>query len=456
LTGRTPGLDTNVLLPYLQGVETVGFSEGRLFEFSRRLLSANTHEDLLAAVAEEIRSAVGYNVSWLSVLLPEHGTFKAMLLGAPVEDLWDDSAEIPIAGDAMVEQLIETRLPVVVEDAQSDPRVNREVVEMLGSRTIVNIPLLLIDSTYGALGTGTFGDEGVKVPTAAELDHLIAVGNVVVLASARILLAREKEERIRRQAETDRLLADRQRIESMGAIAGGVAHDFNNMLTVILGAAQLLRGQLTEARQFENLRLIERAGRSASELAEQLLTLGRRRELAAEPIDVGVCARTVAAMLDRVLGPGITVELAVEPGLPQVLADPRQIEQVLMNLGLNAGEAMPDGGAITVSLTSSEFGGDAAELRPWAGPGPYVRIAVTDDGVGIEPEALERIFEPFYTTRSDSGGTGLGLSVTRATVEQHGGFVQALSSPGDGTSILVHLPALPADHRRSTVVAPVG
>lgn len=419
-------------------------TENRLLEFSSRLQSVHTYEDLLVAIADEVREATGYNAVWLSIVIPERGTFKTMTpAGTAVSDIWDDAVEVPIAGDAFVTEIFETGRSVIVEDAQTDPRVNREIVEQLGNRTIITVPLTLIDSSIGGFGLGTFGDEGVRLPTDEEMRYLEELANIIVLATARILLAREREEKIRREGETARLLADRQRIESMGELAGGVAHDFNNMLTVILGAAQVLRGQLTEPEQFTNLRLIEKAGESASELAHQLLALGKRQELAAEPTDVVERVRAIGEMLGRVLGSTITVEIASEPGLPNVFVDRRQLEQVLMNLGLNARDAMPDGGTLAISVGEDEIDDEYVERHPWSKPGRYVRITVADDGVGMDEETLQHIFDPFFTTRTDTGGTGLGLSVTRAIVEQHGGLVRASSRLGSGTAISVYLPALP-------------
>jgi signal transduction histidine kinase len=419
-------------------------ADNRLLDFSRKLQGIHTYEELILAVAGEIRDAIGYNAAWIGIFLPDTQAFKVLTpQGTELGDIWDDAAEIPIAGDAYVNALFDTGEAQIVEDAQVDPRVNKEIVTELGNRTIINIPMNLIETPFGALGLGTFGEEGVRLPTEDELRYLHELANIIALAAARILLAREREAAIRKQGETDRLLADRQRVESLGELAGGVAHDFNNMLTVIIGAAQVLRGQLKDPDQFANLRLIENAAESASDLARQLLTLGKRQELAAEPTDVTERVRAIGEMLGRVLGATVTVEIATEPGLPQVFVDRRQLEQVLMNLGLNARDAMPDGGVLSIAVAEDEIDEDYVERHPWSRPGRYVRITVSDDGAGMDEETLAKIFDPFFTTRTDTGGTGLGLSVTRAIIEQHGGLVRASSKPGVGTAVSVYLPALP-------------
>jgi signal transduction histidine kinase len=430
--------------PYLCVVNPSQLAENRLLAFSRKLQSIHTYEELMAAVADEVRDAIGYQSVWLGIYLPDQNAFKVLTVqNTTVGDLWDNAAIVPIDADPYVTQLMETGESQIVEDAQVDDRVNKEIVRELGNRTIINIPLKLIDVTTGSLGIGTFGDEGVRVPTEDELSYLHDIANIIVLATARILLAREREAAIRTQAETDRLLADRQRVESLGELAGGVAHDFNNMLTVILGAAQVLRTELKDPDQFANLRMIENAAESASDLAKQLLAIGKRQELLAEPIDVVHRVRSMGEMLGRVLGGSIVVEIVTEPALPEVFADRRQLEQVLMNLGLNARDAMPDGGTLTISVAVDEIDDEYVERHPWSRAGSYVRITVADDGIGIDEETLQHIFDPFFTTRTTTGGTGLGLSVTRAIVEQHGGLVRASSKPGAGTAISVYLPALP-------------
>jgi signal transduction histidine kinase len=419
-------------------------AETRLLAFSRKLQSIHTYEELLEAVADEVREAIGYKSTWMGIFVPETHSFKVLApQNTTVGDMWDNAQEVPVAADPYITALIETGEAQIVEDAQVDDRVNKEIVQALGNRTIVNIPMMLIDVPFGALAAGTFGDEGVRLPTDDELKYFYDLANILVLASARILLARERETAIRKQAETDRLLADRQRVESLGELAGGVAHDFNNMLSVILASAQVLRSELKDPEQFANLRLIENAAESASDLAKQLLAIGKRQELSAEPTDVVHRVRSIGEMLGRVLGGAIVVEIATEPGLPQVFVDRRQLEQVLMNLGLNSRDAMPDGGTLTISVAADEIDEVYVEKHPWSRPGKYVRITVADDGLGIDEDTLPHIFDPFFTTRTNTGGTGLGLSVTRAIVEQHGGLVRASSKLGAGTAISVYLPALP-------------
>ena len=422
---------------------TSQLSDSRLLDFARRLQSLQTHDELLRAVADEVRETVGYNTTWMAVLLPESNSFKVLTIQGPgLEDIWDTAAEIPIEGDAYVSALVETGEAQVIEDAQTDDRVNREIVRELGNRTIVNVPMMLIDQAFGALGTGTFGDEGPRLPTDDELAYLHDLAHHVVVASARILLATKREEAIRHAAETDRILARRQRIESLGELAGGVAHDFNNLLMVISASAQLLKEQVSTPEAAENLRMIETSVSSASDLASQLLALGKRQDLHFEPSDIGERVLVIGEMLRRVLGAGVEVVIDAETEMLPVMADTGQIDQVLMNLGLNARDAMPDGGKLVLSACGDEIDEEFTASRPWARAGRYVRIDVADNGVGMAPETIDRIYDPFFTTKSDTGGTGLGLSVTRGIVEQHGGLIRTTSKPGRGTIVSVYLPVI--------------
>lgn len=418
-------------------------NDARLLSFARALQSAQTHDELLDAVVTEVRESVGYESVWIGIFIPEREAFRILTLQGPeVESVWDNAQEIPIAGDPYVSELIKTGEPQIVEDAQVDPNVNREIVEQLGNRTIINVPMTLIDSTIGSIGLGTFGDEGPRLPTDAELEYLMMVANQTVVASARILLNTKREEALRQAAEIDRILSRRQRLESMGEMAAGIAHDFTNQLTVISAAAQELRGRVETDEARRSVEMIEESSSRAADLAHQLLAMGKQQELAFEPIDVADRVRSVAALLRPALGSTIAIDVDIAGEMPKVMADANQVDQVLTNLGLNAKDAMPDGGSLQINVRRDRINDDYVAAHPWAKVGEYVLIEFCDSGTGMAPETIERIFEPFYTTKSDTGGTGLGLAVSRGIVEQHGGLIHAVSDPGAGSVFSVHLPAI--------------
>jgi signal transduction histidine kinase/CheY-like chemotaxis protein len=252
------------------------------------------------------------------------------------------------------------------------------------------------------------------------------------------MLEREKSLAALREAEARALRS--QRLEAVGQLAGGIAHDFNNLLTAVLGNADLLDSQLPGLDEVASIR---RAGESASRLTAQLLAFTRRQVLQPERIDVGTAVAETTQMLARILPESISLDIVAEPGELFTMADAGQLQQVLVNLIVNARDAMLGGGRLGVRAEREtiERPSGAAVGETQVAPGEYVRITVSDDGVGIEEGSLERVFEPFYTTKVRSEGTGLGLSVVYGIVEQHGGFLEVESEVGHGTEFRVYLVA---------------
>ena len=228
-----------------------------------------------------------------------------------------------------------------------------------------------------------------------------------------------------------------QKMETLGALAGGIAHDFNNLLSAILGAAGLLRTRLPEGSEdHENILSIEQAARRGSELVEQLMDLSRREPARTEPVSLNRVVEDSVNLLRRTLPPGIEIVTHLAPHLRDVSGDAGQLQQVLMNLGLNARQAMGDTGTLTVTTENLPVHGGS----PFDNGGPAVRLTVADTGCGIPPAEQQRIFEPFVTTKADEGGTGLGLSTAYAIVHRHGGEITVDSAPGQGARFRVVLP----------------
>jgi len=416
----------------------VALDLARLLAFSTRLQGVASFTGLLELVCAEVQEAIGYRAVWVSVIEPDRQ--HARLLTLHGGDPWDLAQRIPIAGDPHLERVLASQTPVVIEDAQVDPDVNREIVNALGNRTIVNVPMTFHDAPFGCLAMGTFGAEGVRVPSRAELDYLQGLAGQIVVALARMQLAKEREHAASERIRMERMLAQRQRLESLGELAGGVAHDFNNLLTVVLTTAALLRRDEVEPRRASDLRLIEEAAQRAGELTGRLLALGKRQALRIEPTDANQVLRGVVELVRRVVRADIRIELVEGARLPAVLADSSQLEQVFMNLCLNARDAMPAGGRLTLETEQVLLNGEFVRLHPWAKRGRYVLVTVTDTGTGIAPDLLDRIFEPFFTTKDEGKGSGLGLAVSRGIVEQHGGMIHAYSEVGVGTTFKVYLP----------------
>jgi PAS domain S-box-containing protein len=241
------------------------------------------------------------------------------------------------------------------------------------------------------------------------------------------------------------------RLDATGRLAGGIAHDLNNMLAAILGFSELLMRamDLRDPKRHDVEQIQIAANRSAT-LMTQLLAFARRDLIQPEHVDLNLVVRHAEAVIHFATGKGIEVELQLSPEVGSVFADPRRVEQVLMNLVLNARDAMPAGGRLTISTTSTQLrSDDSARYGVPIKPGRYVGLVVRDTGHGIDPPLLARIWEPFFTTKPMGQGTGLGLSMVYGAVKQSGGFVWAESEPGKGTEIGAHWPELEAAHPRA-------
>jgi signal transduction histidine kinase/HAMP domain-containing protein/ActR/RegA family two-component response regulator len=256
------------------------------------------------------------------------------------------------------------------------------------------------------------------------------------------LVARAMEASERRGLEA--ALARAQRMDSIGQLAGGVAHDFNNILTAILGNLEACRSDLRPGDPLDSaLAEAEQAARRAADLTKQLLTFARHQLVETRLVDINAQTRDADRMLRRLLGASIDVQTNLAPTVRPVRLGAGQFEQVLMNLAVNARDAMPGGGIITIQSRDLHLGAAEVEGRPGLTAGDFVELTVTDTGAGMPRETMERVFEPFYTTKGLGEGTGLGLAVCYGIVRQAGGDITVASAPGRGTTFTVRIPAAP-------------
>jgi signal transduction histidine kinase/CheY-like chemotaxis protein len=262
-------------------------------------------------------------------------------------------------------------------------------------------------------------------------------------------------------ASLNERLRQSQRLEAVGQLTGGVAHDFNNLLTVVMGNAELLV-ELNESnpQQRELAEMIATAARRGADLTQRLLAFARKQPLAPKVVDINPLIAGLDPMLRRTLGEHIEIELIRAAGLWPALVDPGQLENALLNLCLNARDAMPAGGRLTLETANARLDADYAARYLDVVPGQYVLLAVSDTGTGIAPDILRKVFEPFFTTKETGKGTGLGLAMVYGFVKQSAGHASIYSEPGQGTTVKLYLPraqaADTADHQPTDQAVPIG
>jgi len=248
---------------------------------------------------------------------------------------------------------------------------------------------------------------------------------------------------VTKEALLERQLLQAQKMEAVGTLAGGIAHDFNNLLQVVIGYSELivLREGL-DIRLKDDVNRINEAARNGADLVHRLLTFSRKTEIKARPLNLNYQINQVRKLLQRIVPKMIEIELVLDGNLAAINADPTQVEQILMNLAVNARDAMPEGGKLTIETKDVVLDEDYCKTHLETAPGRYVLLIMSDSGQGMDKETLEHIFEPFYTTKGAGEGTGLGLAMVYGIVKQHHGYITCYSEPETGTTFKIYFPAL--------------
>jgi two-component system cell cycle sensor histidine kinase/response regulator CckA len=283
--------------------------------------------------------------------------------------------------------------------------------------------------------------DGTEFHAEASISKLEMEGEKVLTVILRDITERRATEEALRQSEEQ--LRQSQKMEAVGRLAGGIAHDFNNLLTAIIGYNELAAMKIKAGDPaVSNLDEIGKAAQRAAALTRQLLAFSRKQVLEPRVLDLSEQVRDIEEMLRRVMGDDVDLITMLRPNLRSVRVDPNQIQQVILNLVVNARDAMPEGGTITIETANLDVDEAYASEYPGTNTGPHVMLAISDTGVGMDKETTERIFEPFFTTKELGKGTGLGLSTVYGIVKQSGGNILVFSEPGNGTAFKIYLPVV--------------
>jgi signal transduction histidine kinase len=284
-------------------------------------------------------------------------------------------------------------------------------------------------------------DVDIEAARAGAVDYLVKgeVSPALLERTIRYAMRGHADMRALRKSEEE--LRHAQRIEAVGQLAGGIAHDFNNLLTVISGYTEILLSRLgPETEGSKEIAEISKAAKRAEELTRQLLAYSRKQILEPRVLDLNNIVTEIQAMLERLIGENIEFSTTLAEDLGSISADNGQIEQIIMNLVVNARDAMPDGGTLLLETGNVTLAELSTNRRPDMSPGDYVMLTVTDSGQGMDAATIARIFEPYYTTKARDAGTGLGLSTVSGIVTQSGGHIEVESDPGIGTTFRLYFP----------------
>jgi two-component system, cell cycle sensor histidine kinase and response regulator CckA len=391
---------------------------------------------LVVAVAV---AAAGYAVYAFRALGKREETIRRQLareasLKARFDDVFERASDIMIVHDRRGRISTLNRAGEQATGYSRDEARNLDASWIFGTDYLDAIQQMLAEGAESApriFSSALSRRRGNRVPVDVHARVLVGDGQIIgVMAIARDLTERERLQNELRQA---------QKMEAVGRLATGVAHDFNNLITVLIGYSDDLLDILKEGTDAHHAAVsMRRATERASALTQQLLAFSRRQIAVSNTVDLNRILKHMDDMLRRLIGPEIRLHLSLAPDLSPISGDESQIGQVIMNLAVNARDAMPRGGTLIIETANVELGAEHLDVIP----GAHVLLSVSDTGLGMTAEVRDRLFEPFFTTKETGHGTGLGLSMVQAIVRQCGGHIVVASAPGTGTKFLAYFPRL--------------
>lgn len=403
--------------------------------------SLDSHE-ITQRITDAMQVLFGVHSVSLYWLEPALGELVALAVSGDVPPAFSHLRVSP-AGTGMADYVVRERQPVTTLNVLTDHRFShppelRTWIEQAGFQAILAVPLLVEGRVVGVLG---LGDRAGRIFDAEdiELAQVFAAQAATALENARLF--QDAQQAYRELAQTQEQFVQAQKMEAVGRLAGGVAHDFNNLLTVITGRSQLLQMRLDpDDPRCRDLHLIQHAADRAAALTHQLLAFSRKQVLQPKILNLNALVAHCVQMLQRLIGEDIALVTTLEPTLGWARVDPGQFDQVLLNLAINARDAMPHGGQIDIGTGNVVCSVADVSAPQGVPPGSYIRLTVRDTGIGMDTATRSRLFEPFFTTKGPGKGTGLGLATVYGIVTQSGGYIVVDSLPGQGTTFAIYLP----------------